>query len=99
MHNLLKDVWESIRILKNKKYQYYLSYAMFYFYNIAHIAKHFETNGCSIGPFIDLWILDGIEGVKTQKCNELLIKGDLIKFTEAVRSLSRVSFDNVEHTE
>ena len=50
---------------------------MFYFYHIAHMAKHFEEGGCGIRPFIDLWTLDNIKDVDHDKRDELLSRGNL----------------------
>ena len=72
---------------------------MFYFYHIAHMAKHFEEGGCGIRPFIDLWTLDNIKDVDHDKRDELLSQGNLLKFAEVARMLSRVWFENNEHTE
>lgn len=69
---------------------------MFYFYHIAHMAKHFEDGGCGIRPFLDLWILEHrVEHDKTAR-DALLEKGGLLTFANACRSLSAVWFDATE---
>lgn len=96
---VLKSVWETAVVHEGKKYWLEMPDEMFYFYHLAHMAKHFEQGGCGIRPFIDLWILDGIDGVDVVKRNELLMQGNLLKFTEVARRLSKVWLDNAEHTE
>ncbi len=94
---VLKSVWETAVIHEGKKYWLEMPDEMFYFYHIAHMAKHFEQGGCGIRPFIDLWILDGIDGADEQNRNELLTQGNLLKFAEVSRRLSKVWLDDAEH--
>ncbi len=86
---VLKDAWEHATPKAGHPYWYELTDAFFYFYHIAHMAKHFEVGGCGMRPFIDLWILDHIEGAETAARDALLQKGELFKFAEACRRLSR----------
>lgn len=97
--NILLDVWKTSAVLENKAYQHYMTDEMFYFYHIAHMAKHFEAGGCGMRPFIDLWILDGIEEKDQNKRNELLKRGGLLRFSENARHLSEVWLNGAEHTE
>ena len=94
---VLGTVWETAVLNKDKKYWFTMPDEMFYFYHIAHMAKHFELGGCGIRPFIDLWILESIDGANTEKRDELLTQGNLLKFAQAARRLSRVWLDNAEH--
>ncbi len=94
--DILRTAWDNVSPKQNSTYHYEMSDEFFYFYHIAHMAKHFETGGCGIRPFIDLWILDGIGDNKTKR-DELLAKGNLLKFTDVCRALSRVWFDGAEH--
>ena len=96
---VLKDVWKSAFLRIGKKHWYEMTDEMFYFYHVAHMAKHFEEGGCGIRPFIDLCILDNIENKDQNKRNELLQQGDLLRFAEIARLLSRVWFDDAAHTE
>ena len=91
---ILADVWNISTIKEEKEYHYEMSDEMFYFYHIAHMAKHFENGGCGIRPFIDVWILDRLDERNDEKRNNLLRKGDLLKFTEIARKVSRVWFEN-----
>ena len=93
---ILSTVWENVSLRVGSAYWYEMSDAFFYFYHIAHMAKHFETGGCGIRPFLDLWILDRIEGANQGARNRLLKKGGLLQFTEVSQNLSKVWFGGKE---
>ena len=86
---VLRSVWEASTVCDGYRYRYEMPDAMFYFYHVAHMAKHFENGGCGIRPFIDLWILDHLAGADSDGRNALLEKGGLLRFAEACRRLSR----------
>lgn len=95
---VLESVWEHLYVKDGFKHYNLMTDEMFYFYHIAHMAKHFENGGCGIRPFIDLWILNN------QPCDEskrlkLLKKGNLEKFAENASKLSEVWFENKEADE
>ncbi len=92
---VLKKVWEDVSLKAEKECWYEMSDEYFYFYHIAHMAKHFETGGCGIRPFIDLWILDHIDGADEEKRDELLEKGGLLKFADVARRLSKGWLENI----
>jgi len=89
---ILQSVWDHAHPEGGDGYAFLLSDAFFYLYHVAHMAKHIETGGCGIRPFLDLVILDGLEGVDLEARNELLEKANLLKFAHAARKLSRVWF-------
>jgi hypothetical protein len=93
---VLRSIWDIGVVRKEDRYMCEMTDEMFYFYHIAHMAKHFECGGCGIKPFIDLWILDNIEGADVDKRNALLEKGGLLKFAQTVRKLSRAWLDGEE---
>ena len=94
---VLDHVWEWAQVCDNCKYWHEMPDELFYFYHIAHMAKHFVDGGCGIRPFIDLWLLDTIHNVEKKKRDDLLVKGNLLVFANAVRKLSRIWFENGEH--
>lgn len=94
---VLQKVWQTASIRQDFEYFFEMSDEMFYFYHIAHMAKHFQDGGCGIRPFIDLMILDNIDSADHTKRNELLEQGGLLKFADAARSLSRVWLADEEH--
>lgn len=89
---VLRTVWDNVNLCENSEYRYEMTDAFFYFYHIAHMAKHFENGGCGIRPFIDLWLLQKNAGEKTQEREELLKKGDLLRFAKSAQSLSKLWF-------
>lgn len=96
---VLGYVWDTAVVRDGFAYCYEMPDEMFYFYHVAHMAKHFEEGGCGIRPFIDLWILDNIEGVDHSKRDELLKQGNLLKFAGVSRLLSKIWLDVTEHND
>ena len=97
--DVLKSIWNVAILREESDYWHEMTDEMFYFYHVAHMAKHFENGGCGIRPFIDLWILDHIENKDQSKRDALLEQGELLRFSEVARHLSRVWFGNEEHSE
>ncbi len=93
---VLSAVWDDVSLREGSKYFYQMSDSFFYFYHIAHMAKHFETGGCGIRPFIDLWLLDRMDGTDIEKRDALLAKGGLLQFANVSRKLSRVWLEGEE---
>ena len=95
----LADVWEHAVLSDGKKYQYELKTNMFYYYHIAHMAKHFVQGGCGIRPFLDLWMLANNSEFQLSDHEPLLISGGLEIFAKQAERLSKVWFDGDEHTD
>ena len=93
---VLSEVWEESVVHKGYQYWFDMKDEMFYFYHIAHMAKHFLFGGCGVKPFVDLWILDNLDDTDASKRNTLLNRGNLLKFANATRKLSQVWFGNNE---
>ncbi len=93
---ILRSVWENTTLHENSRYWHDMCDPFFYFYHIAHMAKHFENGGCGIRPFIDLWILDRMENADRAVRDALLAQGGLLKFADTSRVLSRIWFDDGE---
>lgn len=96
---VLNNVWGTATKHKNYEYWCEMSEELFYFYHIAHMAKHFEIGGCGIRPFIDLYILYHNLNYDREKCDLLFANAGLKKFSKAVKLLSDVWFNNAEHTD
>ena len=90
--SILRSVWENTTLHENSRYWHDMCDPFFYFYHIAHMAKHFESGGCGIRPFIDLWILDRMENADRAVRDALLAQGGLLKFADTSRLLSRIWF-------
>lgn len=96
---ILLKIWDVATLKSDWLYYYEMPDDMFYFYHIAHMAKHFENGGCGIRPLIDLWILDNLNFSDKEKRILLLQQGKLICFTEKAQKLSRVWLDADESDE
>ncbi len=95
-NKVLNQVWDNVKLSDGFGYKYEMSDEYFYFYHIAHMAKHFENGGCGVRPFLDLWLLDKIDGTSQSKRDELLSSGDLYQFAKVSRKLSKVWFSGEE---
>lgn len=93
---VLNNVWKTAHVCENYRCQYEMSDEMFYFYHIAHMAKHFENGGCGVRQFIDLWLLDNIKDFDLHKRDTLLEQGGLLRFAQVSRRLSTVWFEGAE---
>lgn len=94
--DVLRRVWENVKLHEGTSFCYEMTDAFFYFYHVAHMAKHFETGGCGIRPFLDLWILDHKENVDQTARDQLLVQGGLFQFAGHARRLSQVWFEDDE---
>ncbi len=92
---ILKGVWASAQPVKGTSHRYEMCDDMFFFYHVAHMAKHLEQGGCGIRPFIDLWILEHREGDRDAR-ERLLEKGGLLQFSHVALALSRVWLGGLE---
>ncbi len=88
---VIEDVWNNTKCVEGKKHHLMMSDEMFYFYHIAHLAKHFEGSGIGIRPFLDLYLLSKNTSNEENR-NELLKKGGLELFEDTVRRLSQAWF-------
>ena len=93
---VLSAVWENTSPRAGSTYHHEMSDPFFYFYHIAHMAKHFESGGCGIRPFIDLWILDHREDADACRRDALLAEGSLLNFANTSRKLSEIWLSGAE---
>lgn len=98
---VLSDIWNYVEEEKTCIAEKIVTDDIFYFYFIAHTAKHFVNGGCGIKPFIDLWVYNHSKNIQINidKRKELLSKGELLKFAENAEKLSEVWYGNIEHTD
>ena len=96
---ILSKIWENAVPQSTGSVHMMLTDEMFYFYHIAHMAKHFEEGGCGIRPFLDLWILEHRVAHDDTRRNALLEQGGLLPFANADRRLAAVWFNNAKHDE
>ena len=92
----LKVVWETA-YKKPDSVHYHMADEMFYYYHVAHMAKHFVIGGCGIRPFIDLWVLNHRIPYDETKRVKLLEEGGLLAFERTAVKLSEVWLSDAEH--
>ena len=91
---ILNGVW-ALANKKNNGHEYVLSDALFYFYHIAHLAKHIENAGSGMRPFVDLWLINKeMQGCVSQK-NDFLREGNLDRFASLCDELSMYWMEDV----
>lgn len=98
LEKVLNRVWEYVVKVEGRNFEYALTDEMFYFYHVAHMAKHF-TGGCGVRPFMDLSVLDSHLNIDRKVLNSLLKEAGLIEFEKACRNLAEVWFKGLEHSE
>ena len=95
---VLSTVWKRSAPITNGSFHYEMSDEMYYFYHIAHMAKHFVKGGCGIRPFIDIWVLNHKCEFDKQKRYEILDEAGLLQFAKAAEQLSEAWISNEPHT-
>lgn len=90
---LLKNVWSYAEAEGGHRYR--MNGEMSYFYHISHMAKHVQTGGCGVRPFIDMKLL--ADKCDRAKAEALLEEGGLSAFERAARGLADVWFSNGRH--
>ena len=93
---ILATVWGDAVPAPGMQYRHCMSDEMFYFYHIAHMAKHFENGGCGIRPFLDIWILKNRMPHDPKRREKLLEDGGMLRFAQAAERLSAIWFSAVE---
>lgn len=94
---VLEQVWKRSVQKTENSYEYIMRDDMFYFYHIAHMAKHFAHGGCGIRSFIDVWILNNNILFDKEERRILLEEGGVLLFAERVEELAQVWFEKREH--
>lgn len=90
---ILGAVWDTVILQEGRTHCYQMPDELFYFYHIAHMAKHFENGGCGIRPFVDLWLLNHMQNADREERERLLAKGRLLRFAKNAKKLCNVWFD------
>lgn len=93
---VLSGIWEDAQPKAPDSCQYIMSDAMFYFYHVAHMAKHFEVGGCGVRPFLDMWILNHQVPHDRSNREKLLKQGKLKAFADGTEKMSEVWFSGTE---
>ena len=93
---VLQNIWNDAKPKAAETYHCCMSDEMFYFYHIAHMAKHLENGGCGVRSFLDLWLLNHKLKDNRQKREVLLSRGELLQFANAAEKLSEVWFSELD---
>lgn len=93
---LLANISDHVCPASGSEYRLEMSDAMFYFYHVTHMAKHFASGGCGIRPLLDTWVLNRRAGHDPLARKELLESGGLLTFDTAQRRLCDVWFGDAE---
>ena len=94
---VLYGVWENI--IEGQMHQKAMTDEMFYFYHIAHMAKHFQIGGCGIRSFLDTYLLQKQERYRSEACFKLLQEGGLLAFAKGIEETANVWFGNIAGTQ
>ena len=94
----LDGVWERSVLRDGCSHARAMTDADLYFYNLAHMAKHFLSGGCGIKPFIDLWVLENRVQFNAAEREKLVELGELNAFLDASKRLMSVWFFGNEYT-
>lgn len=90
---VLGGVWQNARPASPESFTMVMPEELFYFYHIAHMAKHFVLGGgCGIRPFLDIWVLNNRVRYDAAARHALLKNGKLLEFALAAEKLARVWF-------
>ena len=93
----LPSIWSQARPSPEHEYFMCMSDACFYFYHIAHMAKHLNLEGgCPIRSLIDLWILDTLTERDETGRSELLEKAGLLTFARVMSSTAKAWLEGSE---
>lgn len=93
---VLDGIWDHAAPVGETDSEYALDGAMFYFYHIAHMVKHFESGGCGVRSFLDLTMLASREGYGIANAEKFLREGGLLKFAESAEKLAAEWFSGAE---
>ena len=94
-NELLSRIWEFTKPCEDERYETELVDEFFYFYHIAHMAKHFVCGGCGVRPFLDLQVLKRLPHEEAKR-KALLEEGGLTLFASAAETLSAVWFEGAQ---
>ena len=89
---VLARIWEDATPKTPGSFHMVMSDAMFYFYHMAHMAKHFSVGGCGIRSVLDVWLLCRKPHDAAAR-QALLQEGGMDKYARGMEALSRYWFD------
>ena len=96
---VLAKIWDHAAPKKEGSCHLWLTDEMFYFYHMAHMAKHFAVGGCGVRAFLDIWVMNHKMTFDREKRYKLLEEGGLLQFAKAAESVSQVWFAGADPTQ
>lgn len=96
---VMDGIWQDAKPLPGKRCHMEISDGLFYFYHMAHMAKHMLTGGCGIRSFLDVWILNHRVEADTDSRKHLLQQGGLTAFAKAAERLAEIWFSGASMDE
>ena len=97
VNSILEQVWDYAKLREGNQH-YEMAPELFYFYHIAHMAKHMIHGGCGIRFFADIWLMRHKISLDEDLLNQLLRRGGLLTFAKQAEHLSRVWFEDCRPT-
>lgn len=91
---IMAEIWQDAKPVAGREYQMVISDGLFYYYHMAHMAKHFLAGGCGIRSFLDIWILNHRIDFDPVPRTALLERGGLTAFAKAAEKLSEIWFSD-----
>ena len=89
---IMEGIWQDATPLPGKQYHMVISDPLFYYYHMAHMAKHFVHGGCGIRTFLDIWVMNHRMEFDPAQRKALLDKGQLTAFAQGSEALAEIWF-------
>lgn len=96
---LSDNVWKTARVKHDTEYRYLMDNDTMLAYLTVHAAKHFESGGCGVRPFMDFHILRKNIDFDLESVKKILSVYGLETFFDKCMYLTDVWFGDKEHTE
>lgn len=96
---IMEGIWEDATPLPGKQYHMVISDALFYYYHMVHMAKHFQAGGCGIRTFLDIWVLNHRMSFDKSARRQVLERGQLAAFAHGAEVLAEIWFSGAEMDE
>ncbi len=92
---VLGRIWDDAKPIEPGSCHMVLSDEMFYFYHMAHMAKHFEVGGCGVRALLDIWIMQNRMEYDPAEREKLLQEGGLWQFARGMEQVADYWFRDV----
>lgn len=96
VNNVLERIWKYAFVKDGYEFQFEMTSEMFYFFHLAHMAKHFVHGGCGIRPFIDIIFFKKNVNYDKDKLNSLLKESGISTFADMAEKLASIWFEGEE---